>query len=184
MSSDTADRCDTRRPRLHQFTARAQQPPYDLLIRGGQIVDGTGNPPFNADVAIRGDRIAAIGRLTDAKRDPGDRRARSRRRPRLHRSPHPFRHAVAQRRQRGEQGAAGRDGRRHRREHVGGARATAWRTRRTPWTDFTGYWRALAQKGISMNVISEVSYNQVRLVVMGYSAGPANAVAAGADEGN
>ena len=43
------------------------------------------------------------------------------------------------------------------------------------WTDFTGYWRAIGQKGISMNVISEVSYNQVRLVVMGYSAGPANA---------
>ena len=38
------------------------------------------------------------------------------------------------------------------------------------WTDFTGYWRAIGQKGIS-----EVSYNQVRLVVMGYSAGPANA---------
>ena len=42
------------------------------------------------------------------------------------------------------------------------------------WTDFTGYWSALARKGISMNVISEVSYNQVRLVVMGYSAGPAS----------
>lgn len=36
---------------------------YDLVIRGGQIVDGTGNPWFNGDVAIRGDRIAAVGRI-------------------------------------------------------------------------------------------------------------------------
>ncbi len=40
-----------------------QEPPYDLLIRGGRIVDGTGNPWFEGDVAIRGDRIAAIGHL-------------------------------------------------------------------------------------------------------------------------
>ena len=37
--------------------------PYDLVIRGGRIVDGTGNPWFRADLAIRGDRIAAIGRI-------------------------------------------------------------------------------------------------------------------------
>jgi N-acyl-D-aspartate/D-glutamate deacylase len=39
---------------------------YDVLIRGAQIVDGTGNPWFYGDVALRGDRIAAIapaGRL-------------------------------------------------------------------------------------------------------------------------
>ncbi len=37
--------------------------PYDLIIRGGRIVDGTGNPWFFGDVAIRGDRIAAVGRI-------------------------------------------------------------------------------------------------------------------------
>ena len=36
---------------------------FDLVIRGGRVVDGTGNPWFNGDVAIRGDRIAAIGRV-------------------------------------------------------------------------------------------------------------------------
>ena len=38
----------------------AQQPSYDLLLRNGHIVDGTGNPWFKGDVAIRGDAIARI----------------------------------------------------------------------------------------------------------------------------
>jgi N-acyl-D-amino-acid deacylase len=37
---------------------------YDIVIRNGQVADGTGKPLFAADVAIRGDRIAAVG-------DPG-----------------------------------------------------------------------------------------------------------------
>ncbi len=36
--------------------------PCDVLIRNGRIVDGTGNPWYSGDVAVRGDRIAAIGR--------------------------------------------------------------------------------------------------------------------------
>jgi N-acyl-D-amino-acid deacylase len=40
---------------------------YDLLIRNGHIIDGTGNPWFSADVAIRSDRIATIGDLRDAR---------------------------------------------------------------------------------------------------------------------
>src|SRR5262245_43235102 len=40
--------------------------PYDVLIRGGRILDGSGNPWFRGDVAIRDGRIAGVGRLRDA----------------------------------------------------------------------------------------------------------------------
>ena len=42
-------------------------PVYDLLIRGGRIVDGTGSPWYRGDVAILGDRIAAVGLLPQAQ---------------------------------------------------------------------------------------------------------------------
>jgi N-acyl-D-amino-acid deacylase len=44
----------------------AEPAPYDLVIRNGRIVDGTGNPWFVGDVAIRGDRIVAVGRVPAA----------------------------------------------------------------------------------------------------------------------
>lgn len=48
--------------------AKADEPPAaDLLIRGGRIVDGAGNPWFLGDLAIRGDRIVAVGRSVPGK---------------------------------------------------------------------------------------------------------------------
>src|SRR5215467_11591480 len=38
---------------------------YDITIQNAIIVDGTGLPAFRAGVAIKGDRIAAIGKLND-----------------------------------------------------------------------------------------------------------------------
>ena len=40
--------------------------PFDLLLRGGLVVDGTGTAPRAADVGVRGDRIAAVGDLSGA----------------------------------------------------------------------------------------------------------------------
>jgi len=40
--------------------------PYDVILKNGWIVDGSGNPRFRGDVAIRGDRIAAVGFLDQA----------------------------------------------------------------------------------------------------------------------
>ena len=39
---------------------------YDLIIRGGTVIDGTRAPRFLADVGVRGDRIIAIGDLSNA----------------------------------------------------------------------------------------------------------------------
>ncbi|HWN09710.1 MAG TPA: D-aminoacylase [Pyrinomonadaceae bacterium] len=49
-------------------TAKTITPPadYDLVIKNGRIIDGSGRPGYLADLAIKGDRIAAIGKLRNA----------------------------------------------------------------------------------------------------------------------
>ncbi len=56
------------------FTVFAQEPSpspssddFDVIVRGGTLYDGTGAKPLQADVAIRGDRIAGIGDFKSAK---------------------------------------------------------------------------------------------------------------------
>ena len=46
--------------------ARAGQPEYAYVIAGARIVDGTGAPWFVGDIAVRGDKIAAMGDLHNA----------------------------------------------------------------------------------------------------------------------
>jgi dihydroorotase/N-acyl-D-amino-acid deacylase len=40
---------------------------YDVVIKNGHIIDGSGNPWVSGDIAIRGDRIAAIGNLENVR---------------------------------------------------------------------------------------------------------------------
>jgi len=40
--------------------------PFDLLLINGQIIDGTGKPPYRGSIAIRDGRIAAVGRVDGA----------------------------------------------------------------------------------------------------------------------
>jgi dihydroorotase/N-acyl-D-amino-acid deacylase len=49
------------------ITTSAAAPQYDLIIRNGTLIDGSGAPRYRADVAIKGDRIVGIGRLRNAK---------------------------------------------------------------------------------------------------------------------
>ncbi|HEV2826533.1 MAG TPA: D-aminoacylase [Pyrinomonadaceae bacterium] len=51
---------------LVQNPTTASAPQYDLLIRNGTIIDGSGAPRRRADIAIKGDRIVRIGRLRNA----------------------------------------------------------------------------------------------------------------------
>ena len=48
------------------LTACTSPTSYDVILRGGTIFDGSGDTPFVGDIAIRGDKIAAIGDLGNA----------------------------------------------------------------------------------------------------------------------
>ena len=47
----------------------AQDARFDVLLKNGRVLDGTGNPWYSADVGIRAGRIAAMGRLSEASAD-------------------------------------------------------------------------------------------------------------------
>src|SRR5688572_4790277 len=48
------------------LTAYASPATYDVILRGGSIYDGSGEKPYAGDVAIRGERIAALGDIGEA----------------------------------------------------------------------------------------------------------------------
>jgi len=43
--------------------------PYDLVIKNGVLIDGSGLPRHHADVAVRYGRIAAVGRIRERARE-------------------------------------------------------------------------------------------------------------------
>jgi N-acyl-D-aspartate/D-glutamate deacylase len=163
------------------FARLASHQDFDLLIKGGWIVDGTGNPSFLGDIAIRNDRIAAMGHLpaAAAKRtidatgltvSPGfidihnhsdytliaDGNAQSM-----------IRQGVTSMIL-GEGGSAapigGKQQPRERRVLLNNAPVD--------WSDFSGYFARLLRQGISTNVGSYVGSSQVWTYVRGEQAGP------------
>jgi len=156
-----------------------QAPAFDVIIRGGQVIDGTGAAAVRADVGIRGDRITALGELTgqiarhviDATGlivAPGFIDLHT------HSEMPLLADGTAQSKVRqgvtlditGEStSAAPRDG----------LPAEAQDGLTADWTTFTGYFDRLERQGISINTIAHVSSEQVRRVVMGYDPRPATA---------
>ncbi len=157
----------------------AQTPAFDVLIRGGQVLDGTGAAAVRADVGIRGDRIAAVGQLEaqTARRTidatglvvaPGFIDLHT------HSESPLVADGTAQSKVRqgvtlditGESTSpAPRDG----------LKAEGGDGQAADWTTFTGYFERLERQGISINTIAHVASEQVRRVVMGYEARAANA---------
>ena len=51
---------------LAGVAVHGQAPAFDIIVRGGTVIDGSGNPRYDADLAIRNGFIAAIGDLGSA----------------------------------------------------------------------------------------------------------------------
>jgi N-acyl-D-amino-acid deacylase len=157
---------------------------YDVVIQNGKIVDGSGNPWFYADVAIKNGRIAKIGRIDpklgkriiDAKHmvvSPGF----------IDLHTHTDMPALAD----GNAESAVRQG--VTLDVIGESATVAplkgqvleeykeEAKRRegvdVDWTTLDGYFRRLSKKGTSINIASSVSPQQVRRVVVGYESRPA-----------
>lgn len=152
--------------------AAGQAPPFDVLIAGGQVLDGTGAAAVRADVGIRGDRIVAIGALAGqpARRTveasglvvaPGfiD----------LHTHSEMTLLADGTAQSKVRQGVTldvtGESTSAAPRDHLEETGADGL----TPdWTTFSEYFARLERQGISMNTIAHIASEQVRRVVMGY----------------
>ena len=52
----------------HRFNYWEEAMSYDLVIKNGIVVDGTGRPRYQADVAIARGKVAAIGKVTEGAR--------------------------------------------------------------------------------------------------------------------
>jgi N-acyl-D-aspartate/D-glutamate deacylase len=150
----------------------AQPATYDVLIRGGRLIDGSGNPPSVGDLAIQGDRIVAVGELGAATGRrvidaaglavaPGFIDMHT------HSDATLLADGTAQSKVR--QGVTV--------EVLGEGASVAPRDGLTDepgegpapdWTTFTEYFDRATRQGISVNVASYVAIDQVRRVAIGY----------------
>ena len=158
--------------------AAAPAEAFDVLVRGGRIVDGTGNPWYRGDVGIRGGRIVEIGNLegrpaartVDAAgrvvapgfvdlmgvstwaflADPATAESRLRQGITTSMAGEGGSHAPMNARVLGDVTLGGQPVR---------------------WSTFAEYFRLFEQRGVALNVVHNVGAAQVRRVAMGDEAG-------------
>jgi len=139
---------------------------FDLLIRGGRIVDGTGNPAWYGDLGIRQGRIAAIGRLTGSAARTIDAAG-------LTVAPgfiDMHNHSDFTLVEDGNAQSMIRQGVTTMILGEGGSAAPSSR-----WKDFAAYFAELLRRGISTNVATYVGSSQIWTQVHGERAGPLTA---------
>jgi N-acyl-D-amino-acid deacylase len=138
---------------------------FDLILRGGRIVDGTGNPWYRADLGIRDGRITAIGDLKgkaatqiialhDLAVTPGfiDMMAGS---------SIPLLDDSAAGGSKLQQGITAMMA------GEGGSDAPQTSRSKYPWKTFSEYFRLLEQHGVPLNVVHNVGAAQIRRIVIG-----------------
>ncbi len=159
---------------------------FDIVIHGGRLIDGTGNPWFYGDVGIKNGKIASVGKINPEAGQraiaakgyvvtPGfidmhthsdqpivaDGNAESKIRQGVTLDIIGESQTVAP-----LEGAILEEYRLEHRKRNG---------IETDWTTFTGYFNTVTRGGISLNVASGVSPQQVKRVVCGFEERPANA---------
>src|SRR5689334_168169 len=152
---------------LLQLGVLASAQDIDLVIRGGRIVDGTGNPAYVGDVAIRQGKIVAMGRL------PGLAAARTIDATGLTVAPgfiDIHNHSDFTLIEDGNAQSMIRQGVTSMIFGEGGSAAPSKR-----WKDFDAYFSQLLQQGISTNIGSYVGSSEIWTTVHGQRAGPPSA---------
>jgi N-acyl-D-amino-acid deacylase len=144
-----------------------QQAEFDLLIRNGRILDGTGNPSFINDVGLRDGKIAAIGALANA------RAARVIDANGLAVAPgfiDIHNHSDDTVLEDGDAQSMVRQGVTSMIFGEGGSAAPS-----AAWKDFSSYFAELKRRGVSTNIGSYIGSSTVWTTVHGAKAGPASA---------
>ena len=145
------------------FTQAQQARPFDLLITNARIIDGTGGPSVTGSVAVRDGRIAAVGRVSGAATRTVDAGGKVLAPGFI--DPHSHTdltlltdgNAESKIRQGVTTEVIGESGSVAPRKPGGGQE----------WTDFTGYFAAIARSKSAVNLLSYVGLGQVREYVMG-----------------
>jgi N-acyl-D-aspartate/D-glutamate deacylase len=158
---------------------------FDIVIHSGRLIDGTGNPWFYSDVAIKDGKIAGIGKI-----DPDSAQRAISAKGRVVTPGYIDMHTHSDQPLIADGNAESKVRQGVTLDIIGESQTVAplegpvleeykleHRRRNgieTDWSTFTGYFNAVMKGGISINVASGVSPQQVKRVVMGFDERPAN----------